>query len=320
MNGLTLQRIQDAHDRIRKYVKKTPLILSKALSERCGGEIYLKLENHQHTNTFKFRGAINKMTELSPDESRAGVVTASSGNHAQGAALAAQTLGIRATIFVPRDVSPLKLENLEKYDVDIVRGGDFNEVEPRARAFGLERGLTYISPYNDYSIMAGQGTIALEIDEELKDFDSVVVPVGGGGLISGIAVGVKSLHPDREVLGVLTPGAATMRESLRAGKLVKVDEFETLAEAFLGGIEDDALTFDMVKEYVNEILLVQEESVANAMHLLWIEEKQVVEGAGATSSALIMEQGELFEGKRVVLIVSGGNIADSLFSEMIGKH
>ncbi len=320
MNGLTLQRIQEAHDRISKYVKKTPLILSKALSERCRGEVYLKLENHQHTNTFKFRGAINKMTELSEVESKAGVVTASSGNHAQGVALAAQTLGIRATIFVPRDVSPLKLENLKKYDVDIVRGGEFNEVELKARKFGLERGLTYISPYNDYSIMAGQGTIALEIDEELKGFDSVIVPVGGGGLISGISVGIKSLHPDREVLGVLTPGAATLRESLRAGKLVKVEEFKTLAEAFLGGIEDDAMTFDVVKNYVDDILLVQEESVANAMRLLWTEENQVVEGAGATSSALILEQSELFEGKRVILVVSGGNITESLFSEVVGKH
>jgi len=320
MSGIDLQRIQDAYDRIHKHVKKTPLILSKALSERCGGEVYLKLENHQHTNTFKFRGAINKMTELSSDESKAGVVIASSGNHAQGAALAAQTLGIRATIFVPREISPLKLEKLEKYDVEIVKGGDFNEVEPRARAFGLERGVTYISPYNDYGIIAGQGTIALEIDEELKNFDSVVVPVGGGGLISGISVWVKSLHPDREVFGVLTPGAPTMRESLIAGRLVKADEFETLAEAFLGGIEDDAITFDVIKEYVNDIFVVQEESVANAMRLLWTEEKQVVEGAGATSSALILEQGELFEGKRVVLVVSGGNIADSLFSDVVGKH
>ena len=320
MSGIDLQRIQDAYDRIRQHVKKTPLVLSEALSERCAGEVYLKLENHQHTNTFKFRGAINKMTELSPSESKAGVVTASSGNHAQGVALAAQTLGIHATIFVPREVSLLKLEKLEKYDVEIVKGGDFNKVEPRARAFGLERGLTYVSPYNDYSIMAGQGTIALEIDEDLKDFDSVVVPVGGGGLISGISVGVKSLHPDREVFGVLTPGAPTMLESLRVGRLVKVEEFETLAEAFLGGIEDEAMTFDVIKEYVNDIFLVQEESVANAMCLLWAKEKQVVEGAGATSSALILEQGELFEGKRVVLVVSGGNIANSLFSDVVGKH
>lgn len=317
---IDLQRIKEAHSRIQKYVKKTPLLYSRVLSEKCEGEVYLKLENQQHTNTFKFRGAVNKMAELSSKEAKAGIVTASSGNHAQGVALAAKTLGIKATIFVPREVSALKLEKLKKYDVEIVQGGEYNEVEPRARAYGLEHGQTYISPYNDYGIIAGQGTIALEIEEDLKEFDSVIVPVGGGGLISGIAVAVKSLHPDRSVFGVVTPGAPSLREALLAGKIVKVKEFETLAEAFLGGIEEDALTFDVVKEYVNEIFLVQEDSVANAMRLLWNEEQQIVEGAGATSTAVILENGEFFKDKRVVVIVSGGNVADSLFSEIVGKE
>ncbi|MHA1576485.1 MAG: threonine ammonia-lyase [Candidatus Thorarchaeota archaeon] len=319
MDGISLQRIQDAYERTEQYVKKTPLIQSKTLSDRCGGDVYLKLENHQHTNTFKFRGAINKIAELSHEESKRGVVTASSGNHAQGVALAAQTLGIHATIFVPREVSPLKLEKLQKYDVEIVVGGEFNQVEPNARKHGVEHGLVYVSPYNDYSIMAGQGTIALELDNELEDFDSVIVPVGGGGLISGIAVGVKSLHPDCKVFGVLTPGASTIHASLQAGKLVQVEEFETLAEAFLGGIEPEALTFDVIKKFVDDVLLVQEESVAEAIRILWNEEKQVVEGAGATSSALILEQMNLFEGKRVVAIVSGGNISETLFAKIIGS-
>ena len=320
MDGIYLQRIQNAYERIHQYVKKTPLIQSKALSDRCGGEVYLKLENHQHTNTFKFRGAINKMAELSREESSRGVVTASSGNHAQGAALAAQTLGIHATIFVPREVSPLKLEKLQKYDVEIVIGGDFNQVEANARKHGVEHGLTYVSPYNDYSIMAGQGTIALELDDELEDYDSVIVPVGGGGLISGIAVGVKSLHPNRKIFGVLTPGASTIHASLQAGKLVEVEEFETLAEAFLGGIEPEALTFDVIKKFVDDVLIVQEESVAEAIRILWNEDKQVVEGAGATSSALILERKDLFEGKRIVVVVSGGNISEALFTKIIGSE
>ncbi len=319
MDGIDLQRIQDAHERILQYVKKTPLIQSKALSDRCGGEVFLKLENHQHTNTFKFRGAINKMAELSLEDSKKGIVTASSGNHAQGAALAAQTLRIHATIFVPSEVSPLKLKKLQKYDVEIVIGGSFNQVEANARKHGVENGLTYISPYNDYSIMAGQGTIALELDDELKDFDSVIVPVGGGGLISGIAVGVKSLHPERKVFGVLTPGASTIHASLQAGKLVEVEEFETLAEAFLGGIEPDALTFDVIRKFVDDVLIVQEETVAEAIHILWNEDKQVVEGAGATSSALILERKDLFEGKRTVVVVSGGNISETLFAKIIGS-
>ena len=317
MDGIDLQRIQEAHERIHQYVKKTPLIQSKTLSDRCGGEVYLKLENHQHTNTFKFRGAINKIAELSPEESKKGVVTASSGNHAQGVALAAQTLGIHATIFVPKEVSALKLEKLQKYDVEIVIGGGFNQVESNARSHGLEHGLTYVSPYNDYSIMAGQGTIALEIDDQLKDFDSVIVPVGGGGLISGISVGIKSLYPNREVFGVLTPGASTIHASLQAGKLVEVEEFETLAEAFLGGIEPKALTFDVIKKFVDDVFLVQEESVAKAIRLLWNEEKQVVEGAGATSISPILESPERFKGQTVVTVVSGGNIEDSLFKKIV---
>ncbi|MHA1906887.1 MAG: threonine ammonia-lyase [Candidatus Thorarchaeota archaeon] len=320
MGEFDLQDIREAHERIREYVEKTPLVFSKVLSNRCGGEVYLKLENHQHTNTFKFRGAINKIAKLTPEQAAKGVVTASSGNHAQGAALAAQTLGIHATIFVPEMVSPLKLKKLQKYDVEIMQEGDYNQVEPNARKYGLEHGLTYVSPYNDYSIMAGQGTIALEIIEELKEFDSVIVPVGGGGLISGIAVGIKSLYKNRQVFGVLTPGASTIHASLKAGKLVQVDEFETLAEAFLGGIEEESLTFDVIREYVDDVLIVQEETVAEAMRLLWNEEKQVVEGAGATSSALILERKDLFESKRVVVVVSGGNISEELFSEVVGKR
>ncbi|MHA2424046.1 MAG: threonine ammonia-lyase [Candidatus Thorarchaeota archaeon] len=320
MDGLSLKDIEDAYERIRKHVVRTPLILSKALSDFCGGEVYLKLENNQHTNTFKFRGAINKLASLSEEESSRGVVTASSGNHAQGAALAAQTLGIPATIFVPEKVSPLKLEKLQKYEVEIVRKGDFNQVEPFARKYGKDHGLTYVSPYNDYGIMAGQGTIALEVIDELEEFDSIIVPVGGGGLISGIAVAIKSLHPKRLVFGTLTPGASTLHASLKAGKLVHVEEFETLADAFLGGIEEEALTFNVIWEYVDDILIVQEESVADAIRLLWHKEQQVVEGAGATSTALILENQEFFEGRRVIVVVSGGNIADTLFSELIEKE
>ncbi|MFW9850441.1 MAG: threonine/serine dehydratase [Candidatus Thorarchaeota archaeon] len=319
MTGLSLGEIHEAYARIQKYVVRTPLVFSDALSKISGKEIYLKLENKQHTNTFKFRGALNKIAMLSSKDKQKGIVTASSGNHAQGVARAAQILGISATIFVPESVSQLKLERLQQYNVEIVRRGEFDQVESQAREYGEVHGLVYISPYNDFDVMAGQGTIALEIDEELQDFDSIIIPVGGGGLISGISVVVKTLHPRRQVLGVLTPGASTMHVSLKAGKIVQVEEFDTLAEAFLGGIEEDALTFDVIRKYVDDVVIVQEESVAEAIRLLWYDEKQVVEGAGATSSALVLERSDLIEGDRVVVIVSGGNISDSLFSKVIGQ-
>ncbi len=312
-----LAEIEEARQRIGKHIKKTPLELSKSLSAICKGEIYLKLENQQYTNSFKLRGALNKILSLSLPERERGIVTASTGNHAQGVALASQILGIRATIFVPQEISPLKLEKLKKYDVKIIQGGGFDEVEKNAQQFGNEKNLTYISPYNDYSVIAGQGTIGLEIVDFLSKFDIIIVPVGGGGLISGIATAVKKRCSSAKVFGVLTPGASTLYHSFRVGKLVKVDEFETLADAFLGGVEDGAKTFDIIMKYVDDMYIVQESTVAEAIRLLWSEKKQIVEGAGATSPALIMEQPKLFQGKKVVAVVSGGNISQEKFEKIV---
>ncbi len=317
MEEINLVTIRAAYERIQGYVNKTPLVLSKPLSEMCEGKVYLKLENKQLTGTFKFRGALSKMTTLTDEEKKQGIVTASSGNHAQGVALAAKTLGLSATIFVPKGVSSLKLSRLQQYEVQIKMSNGYDQVEGDARSYAKKHGVTYISPYNDYDVMAGQGTIALEIEKDLSDYDSVIVPVGGGGLISGISVGVKQLHHDRKIYGVVTPGAATMYHSLQAGRLVRVDEYDTLAEAFLGGIEEEAKTFEVTREYVDELFVVQERTTAEAIRLLWNKENQVVEGAGATSVALILEQPRMFEGQCVVAIISGGNIAEDLFSSII---
>jgi threonine dehydratase len=316
-NEISLQAIQEAYNQIATYIKKTRLVRSNSLSEKCGGEVYLKLENTQLTGTFKVRGALNKILGLSEKEKQAGVVAASSGNHAQGVALASQILRVEATIFVPKFVSSFKLEKLRKYNVTIKISEEFNQVEPDARRYAQENEATYVSPYNDYAVMAGQGTIVLELEQEIDQYDSVVVPVGGGGLISGIAAGVKHLHPKCQVHGVVTPGAATLYWSFKAGRLVEVKEFDTLADAFLGGIEENSKTFDIIKKYVDQMHLVQETSVADSIRLMWKVEKQVVEGAGATSVALIMEKPELFKNKHVIAIVSGGNISDDKFREVI---
>ncbi len=315
---IDLQSIRRAYERIVTHIKRTPLVKSDALSELCGGEVYLKLENQQLTGTFKFRGALNKLSSLSDKERKAGVVTASSGNHAQGVALAAQALGIEASIFVPQGASSLKLEKLREYNVEIMMSNDYDRVEPDARTYAREHDATYISPYNDYEVMAGQGTIALELEELIEQYDSVIVPVGGGGLISGIAVGAKGLQPGCNVYGVLTPGAATLYWSLKSGKLVKVEEFDTLADAFLGGVEEGARTFDIIRSYVDDLYLVQEDSVADSIRLLWREEQQMIEGAGATGVALLLERPELFESQCVIAIVSGGNISEDLFADIIG--
>lgn len=309
--------IVDAYQRIRAHIKTTPMEISEKLSDICNGEVHLKLENQQHTGSFKVRGALSKMTSLTPVERENGIVTASSGNHAQGVAYASQIMGIFATIFVPQDVSPAKLMRLKEYDVKIVQGGGYNEVERNARRYGEKNNLTYISPYNDSSVIAGQGTIGLEIIDVVPEPDVVIVPVGGGGLIAGISTAIKNQCPSAKVLGVLTPGASTLYHSFKAGKLIKVDEFETLAEAFLGGVEEGSKTFDVAMQYVDDMHLVQEPSIAEAIRLLWSEKGQVVEGAGATSSALIMEQPRMFAEKKVVVIVSGGNIHQDLFRNIV---
>ena len=319
MNDITLETIKKAKERIKEFVRNTPLIHSEHLSQICNGNIFLKLENLQSTNSFKVRGAFNRLLQLSSEERRNGVVTASSGNHAQGVALAAENLKISARIVIPTNVSMVKLRKIKKYDVNIIQEGEFDTIEKKAREVSHKENLTYISPYNDIEVITGQGTIALEVFEEIAQVNSIIVPIGGGGLISGIVLAAKSLDPNIEVIGVQTKGASTMYESWKAGKIVYTEEFQTIAEGLLGGLELDALTFELIKEYVDRIILVDEDSVKRAISLLWKEEGQIVEGAGATTVACILEEKEIFAQKNVVAIISGGNIENSLFTEIIKR-
>ncbi len=318
MKTVDLDTIRQAQKTLNGVSKRTPIVRSEVLSEICRADVFLKLENQQHTGTFKMRGAYNRMSQLSSEERESGVVTASSGNHAQGVAYAAQQLGIPATIVVPDQVSTAKLKKLQGYDVQIVLGGGFDEVEVKARNMAKTRNLTYVSPYNDYAVIAGQGTLGLEIVEDVESFDTVIVPVGGGGLISGIAVAIKSLRPDTEMIGVQTEGSSTMYWSWKAGEVLQVEETDTLAEAFLGGVEPGSVTLDVCMEFVDDIVLVDEETVAEGIRLLWKEQKQVIEGAGATSVSPLLKNPERFHGRKVVCVVSGGNIEQSLFDGIIG--
>jgi threonine dehydratase len=320
MNSNKLKAVKNARERIKKHVRKTPLIHSEYLSQICKGNVFLKLENLQPTNSFKVRGAFNRLLQLTPEESKKGVVTASSGNHAQGVALAAENLNISAKIVVPTDVSLVKLEKIKKFNVEIIQEGNFKTVEKTARDLASKENITYISPYNDIEVINGQGTIALEIYEESNDVNSIIAPIGGGGLISGIALAAKSLNPSIEVIGVQTKGASTMYESWKSGRIVVTEEFQTIAEGLLGGLEPGALTFDVIKEYVDCIILVDEVSVKNAIKLLWQKEGQVVEGAGAVTVACILEEKEKFTQKNVVAVISGGNIENSLFTNILKEE
>ncbi|MFW9939537.1 MAG: threonine/serine dehydratase [Candidatus Thorarchaeota archaeon] len=319
MYNFTLDSIKNAYNKIKGYIRKTPLIHSAYFSELCHNNVYLKLENLQLTNAFKIRGALNRMLHLSSQEKAKGIITASSGNHAQGIALAAKYLGIPTKIVVPLNISEVKLNKIKQYDVTIIQEGDFDEIETIARTISVRENITYISPYNDINIIAGQGTIAFEIYEDLKYVDIIIVPIGGGGLISGIAFAAKGLDPNIKIFGVQTHGASTMYESWKAGKIINIKEFNTIAEGLLGGLESNAITFEIVQKYVDEIVLVQEESIKKAIRLLWEIEGQVVEGAGATVVAYILEEQKKLRNKNVVAVISGGNINNSLFKEILNK-
>ena len=318
---IDLRDIKDAMETIRNRVKRTPLARSQFLSNFCSGEVYLKLENLQTTNSFKIRGAFNKMLHLDSEEIKRGIITASAGNHAQAVAIAAEKLSIPVKIIIPENTPKVKIDKIRKHDVELILYGDiYDEAEQKAIDLARKDGLTYISPYNDRFVIAGQGTIALEIFEDLPSVDTIIVPVGGGGLISGISVAAKTIKPTVQIIGVQSEASPVMHESLKAGKIVEVEMKTSIADGLYGGIEDGSITFEIIKNHVDKILLCKEETIRKAIYLLWDEEKQVSEGAGATAITPMIENRHMFREKTVVAVISGGNIEDKLFRDILASE
>ncbi|MFQ6054147.1 MAG: threonine/serine dehydratase [Candidatus Bathyarchaeia archaeon] len=315
---MDLGDIYEARRRIAGWVRRTPLERSAFLSELCGGEVWLKLENLQVTGSFKIRGALNKLLQLMDEERRRGVVAASSGNHAQGVGYAARELGVDATIVVPQNTPRVKLEAIRRYGVElIVHGEEYMDAERLARRMEREGERTFISAYNDLDIIAGQGTIALEMVEERPGLDIVLVPVGGGGLISGVASVFKAASEGTEVIGVQSVASPVMYESLRRGRIVEMELGESMAEGLHGGIEEGSITFDLCRSLVDDIVLVQEEAIGKAIRELLTRQRQVVEGAGAVGAAAIMEDPQRFRGLEVGVVVSGGNLDAELLRGIV---
>jgi threonine dehydratase len=306
---MDLREIYRARNRIGGLIRETPLERSVYLSEMCGGEVWLKLENQQLTGSFKIRGALNKLLQLTGEERRRGVVAASSGNHAQGVGHAARMLGIDANIIVPSNTPRVKIEAIESYGVElIVHGEEYMEAERMAREMEAKEGKTFVSAYNDHQVIAGQGTIGLEILEANPDLDAILVPVGGGGLISGIGCAVKGIDEGIEVLGVQSVASPVMYESIRRGRIVDIEMEESVAEGLHGGIEQGSVSFEMCREHVDDYILVQEDTIVQAIVDLIRRQRQVVEGAGAVGVAAIMEDRERFRDRRTAVVVSGGNL------------
>ncbi len=309
---LSITDINKAAVTIRGFVHKTPLVHSNSFSNMTGSGVYLKAENLQKTGSFKVRGAFNKMSSLGNKR----VIAASMGNHAQGVAFAAAKLGIHAKIVMPLSASIVKQEATKGYGAELVLYGE--NLQEAIQYAQTQTDRAFIHAFDDEMIIAGQGTIGLELVEDLKEFDTVIVPVGGGGLIAGIAVAVKTLSPDTEIIGVQTASAVSAYTSFRERKLSESVPSYTLADGIAVGKVGE-IPFGIINRYVDDIMLVDEHAIAMAILLFLERKKLVAEGAATVPLAALIKEKERFRDKRVVLIVSGGNIDFTLIDRIIHR-
>lgn len=305
-----LEDIYAARQRIQPLVRKTSLEESPWLTSFLGTGIFLKLENQQVTGSFKLRGATNKLLSLSEDEKDRGVITVSSGNHGRAVSYVASQLGIRAVICLSEAVPPNKVQAIQALGAEtVVAGETYDDSAEHAALLQEQRGLTMVPPFDDPFVIAGQGTIGVELMEDLPQVDTVIVPLSGGGLLGGISLALKSLKPDLHVVGVSMKRGPAMVASLQAGRPVDVPEEPTLADALAGGIGlDNRYTFRLIQDYVDETVLVSEEEIAAAMTFALEKHHLVVEGGGAVGIAALLYTKVARLGKNVVVIISGGNV------------
>jgi threonine dehydratase len=315
--GLTLADIQAAALRLRGQVIETPCLASRTLSAIAGCEVFLKFENHQFTASFKERGALNKIAQLSEAERARGVLAVSAGNHAQGVAYHADRLGIPATIVMPRFAPSVKVERTRGFGAEVVLHGDsFDDARLHGLALATERGLTLVHPYDDLAVAAGQGTIGLEMLAQQPGLDTLVVAVGGGGLITGVATAVRGLRPGTEVIGVQTERFPAVWNHVHGGN--RPCALATIADG-IGVKHPGEQLLPLIRERVSDVLLVGEDDIEQAMVMLLEIEKTVVEGAGAVGLAALLRHRERFAGRRVGLILCGGNIEPLMLAEIIQR-
>ena len=314
---LTLDKIYHAAFVLKKVARKTDLIRATKLSKQC--ELYLKTENLQETGSFKLRGAYYKISQLTEEEKSRGIIACSAGNHAQGVAMAATQSGIQSLICMPDGAPISKVEATKQLgaEVRLVKGA-YDDAYATALQLQEDTGATFIHPFDDDEVIAGQGTIGLEILDELENPDAVVVPIGGGGLISGVAYAIKHLNPNVKIYGVQAAGAASMVKSQQEGTPITLDQAETFADGIAVKHPGD-ITYQLVEQYVDEIVTVSEDEIAAAILALIEKQKVIAEGAGAVSVAAVLFHKLPVEGKKVVCIVSGGNIDVNILSRVITR-
>jgi threonine dehydratase len=305
---VTLDDVHAAQARIMPHLHRTPMLSSDTLSHMTGTRLGLKAEVFQKTGSFKSRGALNAAMQLTPEQRARGVVTLSAGNHGQGLAWAASRVGTRAVVFMPKHAVPTKVEAIKGYGAEARFAPTMEQVYPIMEAYQREYGLTFVSPFDDPHIVAGQGVVGLEILEDAPDVDTIVVPVGGGGLLAGIALAVKSQRPDVRVIGVEPEGANVVKKSLESGRLESALNIKTIADG-LSAPFAGALTQAIIEHYVDDVVLVTDDEIANALRLILHRAKVLVEPAGAASlAALLTGKAAARQGGTAVSVLSGGNI------------
>ncbi len=317
---IDLNKIEDAYGRIKDVVVKTPFAYAPILSKRVKKEVFLKKENLQTTGAFKIRGAFNKISRLSEDEKERGVVAASAGNHAQGVAFSASYYGVDATIVMPENTPLTKINGVKSYGAKVLlHGSNYDEAYMYAIEYAKSEGKVFIHPFADDDVMAGQGTVALEILQEISDLDAVVVPVGGGGLIAGVASAIKQKNPDIKVIGVTAAGAPAMRNSFLLGRPVDSTDVRTIADGI--AVRDTSKkTLDIILKSVDDMVEVDDEEIADAILFLLENQKLLVEGAGAVGvAALLYDKLNLPDSAKVAVILSGGNIDVTMLNVIIEK-
>jgi len=312
--------IEETSRRIAPHVCRTECRSAPALSDKVGAEVHLKLENLQDSGSFKLRGVINKVLSLTEEDSQKLLVAASTGNHGAAFAHALQLFGLRGKLFMPKTSAAVKVENVRSTGVPLeLVGEDCIEAEAHAAAFARSGGHVWISPYNDLDVVHGQGTVAVELMEQLEGVDTVLAPVGGGGLMSGIAAYLNAVGPSIEVIGCQPTNSCVMYESIKAGEILDIESLPTISDGTAGGIESGSITFDLCRRHVDDFILLEEAEIVAAMRFLHEMEGVTIEGAAALSSAAVLKDRQRFAGRRIALIVSGGRVDEATMDKVL-KH
>jgi len=305
-----IQEVLKAEQRIRRYIKETPVEYSLALSQMTGCQVFVKLENLQHTGSFKARGAMNKLLALTPEQRAQGVVTASTGNHGAAVAFGLRTLKMQGMVFVPEEASPTKVEAIRRLGAEVrVHGKDSVQTEIFARQYAEQNAMVYVSPYNDPQVIGGQGTIAVELARQLDRIDAVFVSLGGGGMIAGIAGYLKSIFESTKIIACSPQNSCVMVESMKAGRILELDSLPTLSDGTAGGVESNAITFDLCRQFIDESVLVSEEEIRETMLLFMETHHLLIEGSAAVAVKAFLKTHEKWRGKNVVVVICGGNVS-----------